>query len=526
MIWIAKGGLTQEQIAGVEHCSKRDVSKCAKVVNEHGLGVGEIERMSDEAIEALFPKEKGRGPDPDRLQPDMGAYVERKRRNRKLPVVLFWTEHVELAAEKKMVPYAYSTFCQMFADEADRTDATRHFNHVPGAKAFIDWCGDVAHLTDKLTGSKTKVYVFVLELPFSNKFWAEGFCDMKQQSWQAGHMHAFESFGGVPGLLVPDNAPTATNHSAPRNVTLLNEEYERFADHYGTAVLPARVRKPRDKSTSESTVNLVETWIIAPSEEMTFYTIEDFNDYCAERVAMLNARPFSAKDGSRDSVFEEFERDELMPLPPERYEMCDWYRAKVACDYHIQVDYMRYSVPFKLLGETLDAKASPTKVTIYHDGEVVATHTRLHGRRKQFSTVLEHMPEKHQALSDPWSEDRFKSWAGRIGPETARAIARLMSRHQIVQQSFVACRNILGLAKTYTPEQLERACASYNEVDLYPTYTGLKNLILSQRNQDALDSVGRSAGGSDSKPTAGAGTATRGADAYRRAPKGGADDAD
>ncbi len=494
MIRLARGGLTQDEVARVEHAGKRTVGECARVARERALTADELGSTGDEAVDALFPKAQGRRPSLDRLQPDMAALVERKKRNRKLPLLIMWTEHVQEASERGMVPYAYSTFCQMFAEEADRMGATRHFNHVPGAKAYIDWCGDVAHLTDRLTGAKTKVYVFVLELPFSNEFWAEGFCDMRQASWQAGHSHAFERFGGVPGLLVPDNAPTATNHSHTGRATVLNEEYERFAHHYGTAVLPARVRKPRDKSTSESTVNLVETWIIAPSEEMTFYTLEDFNEYCAERVGWLNARPFSAKDGSRDEVFLEFERDCLLPLPPERYEMCDWLGPKVAADYHVQVDKMRYSVPHKLIGETLDAKASPTKVTIYHDGEVVATHTRLRGRRNQHGTLEEHMPEAHRALSDPWSRERFERWAGRIGPETGRAIGRLMGRHKIVQQSFLACRNILGLAEAYTPELPGRACASCNEVGAYPTYTGVKNRILSLRGGDAEDSVGTRSG--------------------------------
>ena len=520
LLRLAKGGASQSQVAAVAHASKRDVGECARVLRERGLTYDQVSAMTAAQVdEELFPKAP-RVADDSRLRPDVASYVERKKRNRKLPLLELWGEYVREATEAGRDHYAYSTFCEMVREEAERSGARRHFVHVPGAKAYIDWAGDVAHLTDRLTGRRTKVYVFVLELPFSNKFWAEGFCDMRQDSWQLGHMHAFEHLGGVPELLIPDNAPTASNHSAPVGVTLLNEEYERFADHYGTAVLPARVRKPRDKSTSESTVNLVETWIVAPSEEMTFHTLEDFNEFCAGRVAWLNARPFAAKEGSRDSVYEQEEREHMMPLPPEPYERGTWSKPKVAPDYHVQVDYMRYSTPWRLIGRTLDAKSTSQKVYLYDGGELVATHPRLRGGKGQHGTDESHMPPAHLALDDPWSSDRFLEWARRIGPECASAIGRLMSRHKIVQQSFVACRNILGLAKPYTPDLLERACAQANQSGAYPTYTGLKNRIKAMRAEEKASSASTSArpAGATEAPVDRARSAgrTSGAEAYRR----------
>lgn len=163
--------------------------------------------------------------------------------------------------------------------------------------------------------------MLVVVLPFSGLFWARGFTDMSQQSWLESHMAAFEMFGGVSRMLVPDNCATATDRGSVYE-TLINKDYERFAEHYGTAIVPARVRKPRDKSTTERTVNLVEEWIVAPSSEMRFYTLEEFNEFCAKRVARLNSRPLAAKDGSREELFEAEEAEQ--PLPLERYEMCKW----------------------------------------------------------------------------------------------------------------------------------------------------------------------------------------------------------
>ena len=517
LMMLAKGGVSQSDIAKALHVSKRDVSAGAKAIREYGLTFDAISSMDADVVDDLFFPKEAREPNDEYLQPDMEPLVERKKRNRKLPVKLFWIEYCEQAADKEKLAYAYQTFCEMFAEAAEKMDATRHFAHEPGAKCYIDWAGDTAFLTDRLLGTKTKVYVLVVTLPFSDKFWAEGFCDMKQKSWQEGQMGAFEEFGGVPRMWVPDNAATATDRTAAQ-VTLVNKEYERFAEHYGAAIVPARVRKPRDKSVAESTVNLVEQWVIGPANEMTFYTLEEFNEFCAGKVAWLNARPFSAKDGSRDSVFEEEERMHLMPLPPERYEMCEWRSPKVAPDYHVVVDYMRYSVPHRLVGEQTDVKLTSSTVTVLHGGDVVAAHPRLRGRKGQYSTNPDHMPENHSALENPWSPDRFSSWARRIGPETEAAIARVMESRPIVEQSFVACRNILGLSKAYTPALLERACAKMNAASALPSYTGLKNAILAMKSADAETAGAHAPSPADGALVDRAKTAgrLRGADAYKR----------
>ena len=519
LMMLAKGGASQSDIAAALHVSKRDVSAAAKAIKEFDLTFDAVSSMDADVIDDLFFPKEGREPNGAYLQPDMEPLVERKKKNRKLPVKLFWIEYCERAAAEGKLAYAYQTFCEMFADAAERMDATRHFVHEAGAKCYIDWAGDTAFLTDKLLGTRTKVYVLVVTLPFSDKFWAEGFCDMRQKSWQEGQMHAFEEFGGVPRMWVPDNAATATDRTAPQ-VTLVNKEYGRFADHYGAAIVPARVRKPRDKSVAESCVDLVERWIIGPSNEMTFYSIGEFNEFCAGRVAWLNSRPFSAKDGSRDSVFEEEERMHLMPLPAERYEMCEWRSPKVAPDYHVVVDYMRYSVPYRLVKEQTDVKLTSSSVTVMHGGEVVAVHPRLYGRKGQYSTIEEHMPENHAALDNPWSPDRFTSWAKRIGPETGEAIGRVMESRAIVEQSFVSCRNILGLSKTYTAELLERACAKMNATGALPSYTGLKNAILAMK---AADAEARANGKPPRRDGAGglvdrakSAGRLRGADAYKR----------
>lgn len=385
-------------------------------------------------------------------------------------------------------------------------------------EAYVDWAGDTASLTDRLTGARTKVYVLVVALPYSGRFWAQGFTDMKQRSRQEGQARALEDFGGAPRMLVPDNAATATDRSSVY-VTLVNAEYRRFAEHYGAAVVPARVRRPRDKAVAESTVDLVEKWMVAPASEMTFYTLGEFNGFCPGRVRWLNARPFSAREGSRDSVHEAEERPCMHPLPAERYEMCEWRSCKVAPDYHVTVDYMRYSVPFRLIGEQVDVRLSDSRVTVMSGSGAVAEHARLRGRKGQYSTLVEHMPPAHAAMGSPWSPERFSPWAHRIGAETGAAIDRLLASRPVVEQAFVPARNILGLSKSYSPQLLERACARSNALGAVPSYTALKNAILALRAADAdaraaVPQPAADAGGFvDRAKSSGR---LRGADAYRR----------
>ena len=375
LLMLAKGGVSQSEVAAALHASKRDVSACARVLRERSLTFDDVSAMGVADVEGMLAPAAGTPAESAYLQPDMGALVERKRRNRKLTVKMFWMEHCDEAAAAGRSAYAYQTFCEMFSKAAEKAGATRRLAHEPGAKAYVDWAGDTAAITDRVTGAKTRVYVIVVALPYSGRFWAQGFTDMRQRSWQEGQARALEDFGGVPRMLVPDNAATATDRSSVY-VTLANAEYQRFAEHYGAAVVPARARRPRDKAVAESTVDLVERWVVAPANETTFYTLGEFNGFCLERTRWLNARPFSAREGSRDSVYEAEERPHMQPLPAERYEMCEWRSCKVAPDYHVMVDYMRYSVPFRLIGEQVDVRLSDSRVTVMSGGAPVAEHAR------------------------------------------------------------------------------------------------------------------------------------------------------
>lgn len=431
-----------------------------------------------------------------------------------------WYEHQAAAEAAGLQAYSYQAFCEMFAAEAERRGATRRFAHEPGQKAYVDWVGDRAWVTDRVTGARSSVHILVICLPYSAYMFVRGYADERMASWLDGHARAFREFGGVPHMLVPDNCATATDRTGDRRVTKVNDTYSRFAGHHGTAVVPARVRKPRDKSLAEGTVAIVERWVVAPALERTFYTLGEFNDFCDDRVAWLNAREMADVGRSREDMLEE-ERAALLPLPDEPFELCELRRAKVAPDYHVRVDYMHYSVPHAMVGATVDVALTDTEVHIMRDGELVARHPRLRGRRNQYSTVPEHMPPNHRDAASPWSSERFESWADRVGPATGRCVRAIMGSRAVVEQSFVACRNVLGLSKAYGPTALEAACAAFVRLNPggAPSYTALRNMIRAARSSAPKAPAGTAAGAGASAPEDRAAHRVgrvNGAEAYRR----------
>lgn len=486
LLMLLKGGMSQSDIAAIVHCSKRDVAAASKLIKTKGLTAAAVLAMAEsEAEELLAPKHKPREKNPDYLQPDVGSLVERKPKRRKLPIKLVWLEYCEQASRESKLAYSYQTFCEQFSAAQAKSDATTHFVHNAAEKAFIDWAGDVCWVTDRITGKRTKAYLLVICLPCSGLIFAETFWSMAQDSWLKGHMDALEYFGGVPQMLVPDNCGTATDRT-PAYVTLVNAAYLAFAEHYGTAVVPARVRKPRDKSLAEGVVGLTEQWIVAPANEESFHTLDELNDFVLDRVEWLNDRPFSDKDGSRRERYEQDEREHMLALPDCRFETYEPHRAKVAPDCHVRLDYMHYSVPFTLIGKTCDIRAYASRIVVACDGEVVAEHPRLRGRKGQYSTFEGHMPPNHRIGNSPWSRERFESWGDRVGPSTGEAIRRMMDSRPVVQQSFVACRNVLGLSKSYAPDLLERACESIVAAECaVPSYAAVKNRIQAIKAVDA-----------------------------------------
>ena len=330
-----------------------------------------------------------------------------------------------------------------------------HISHKPGEIMEVDWAGQTACIRNTDTGEPIKAYIFVAVLPYSGYTYVEAFLSQDQHSWIQGHVNAYGYFGGVTRILVPDNLKTGiTKHT--HHETVVNKTYQEMAEHYRTAVLPARVRAPKDKATVEGNVGVISTWITAALRNQQFLSLWELNTAIRSKLAEFNTKPFQKKEGSRAIVFEE-ERLFLLPLPEHPYELAVWKIATVQFNYHITVEGGNYSVPYEYIKQKVNVRLTKRLVEVFFSGNRIASHPRLYGRPGQYSTHEEHMPKEHREYA-AWNGERFLNWAGKIGEHAKTVVQLFLSRNQIEQQGYKACIALLKLSDTYSAPRLEQAC--------------------------------------------------------------------
>jgi transposase len=247
-----------------------------------------------------------------------------------------------------------------------------------------------------------------------------------------------------------------------------------LAVHYGVAVMPARVRKPRDKAKVEAGVQLVQRWILARLRHRTFFSLGELNQAIRELLGGLNERPFRKREGSRRSLFESLEQPALRPLPGERFTYAEWKKARVHIDYHVEVEGHYYSVPYQLVSQQLDVRVSAQTVECFAKSKRVASHLRslLRGAH---TTQAGHMPVPHREYAE-WTPERLVRWAQESGPSVGALIERVMSTRAHPQQGFRSCLGIMGLGKSYGAERLEAACQRALQVDA-ASYRSVRSIL-------------------------------------------------
>lgn len=350
--------------------------------------------------------------------------------------------------------YGYSRFCALYAAWRRTISATMRQTHVAGEKLFVDFAGDTVAVFDAPSGEVRQAHIFVAVLGASNYTFAEARWSEGLVDWIGAHVDAFGFFGGVPGLVVCDNLKAGVT-AACRYEPGINRSYQDLATHYGTTILPTRVRKPRDKAKVEVAVLIVERWILARLRHRRFFSLAELNAAIAELLAALNARPMRKIGASRRQLFETIDAPALGALPADRYEYAEWKKARVAPDYHIEVAGHFYSVPSALIRQTVEARTTETAVEVFHNGKRVATHLRSRVKNRH-TTVPEHMPSAHRRYAE-WTPARITREAERIGPATAQLIEAIMRAKPHPEQGFRAALGILRLARSYGTTRLEAA---------------------------------------------------------------------
>ncbi len=423
---------------------------------------------------------------------------------------LLWTEYLEDCRLNGDNPLMYSQFCYYIQQDEQKRRATMHIDRKPGEQIEADWAGDPAYITDPDTGEIISAYIFVGVLTYSQYPYVEAFLDEKQASWISAHVHMYEYFGGVSRILVPDNCKTAVIHNNKWNDQQINAVYHEMAEHYNTAIIPARVRSPKDKPNAEGSVGIISTWITAALRNEQFFSLAELNKAIRRKLDDFVHRPFQKKEGSRYEIFRDEELPLLAPLPATPYELAEWKQATVQYNYHISIDGMLYSVPYEYIKRKVDVRVTATAIEIFYNQTRISSHRKLYGRKGQYSTITEHMPEEHPQNLE-WNGDRFRRWAGQIGPCTSEVINAILTSQRVEQQSYRACMGLLKMSEKYAPEQLEAACKKALNYTASPSYKSIKNILVAGLENPKLTD-NQDSNPSSTNPHA----ITRGSDYYRR----------
>ncbi|MDI1437691.1 IS21 family transposase [Polyangium sorediatum] len=442
-------GRSNRQVSASLQVSSGAVSGAVTRARTLGLDWEKIAALGDDALEERLygprnVKRAGRPlPDPAYL------HVELRR-----PGVTLQLLHLEYL-EQHPNGYRYTAFCRHYNEWLDQQRPTMRQVHQGGDKLFVDYSGNKPRIVDPTTGEVTEVELFVAVLGASNFTFAEATRTQTVRDWIGSHVRALEAFGGVSKAIVPDQLKSGVTRSC-RYEPGIQRTYEEMACHYGTTILPARPKSPRDKAKVEAGVLVAQRWILAKIRNQTFFSLAALNERIAGLVHELNERRMRVYGASRRELFERLDKPALGPLPAARFETCEWKTARVNIDYHVEYDHHFYSVPSTLLRQEVDIRATATTVEIFLRGERVASHPRSIVRGHH-TTLAAHMPKVHQAHAE-WSPTRILNWAATVGPATAKLAEAILASRPHPEQGYRSCLGLLRLSKAYGTERVEAAC--------------------------------------------------------------------
>lgn len=407
--------------------------------------------------------------DDDRPLPDWED-VARELSKKHVTLALLWEEYHKNHSEDN--PYQYTWFCSQFRKWRKRSTVSMRQHHKAGEKMFVDWAGTKVPIVNSKTGEINEASIFVATLGLSGYTYVEAFGNEKSPAWIAGHTSSCEYFGGVTEIVVPDNPKTGVT-KADYCEPDINPTYHAWGEHNNTAIIPARPRKPKDKALVELSVKLSGMWILARLRNVTFFSLRELNAAIWELLEELNERPFQKRPSTRKQLFEEQEKSALKPLPAERFEIFECKKARVAPNYHIQVEGHHYSVPFTLVKELVDVCIRPRLVQVFHRNRMVASHRRSAGYG--YTTVAEHMPAHHRHQVE-WTPERFQSWASRCGPGVRDFVTEMMERRRHPEQAFRSCFGLMKLVDQFNSERLNAACLRAISIGIFQ-YKSVRSIL-------------------------------------------------
>ena len=462
---LKNAGLSLRDIAESCNCGKTTVSEVLEKAKKANI-FWPLDINDKQLMSLLYPPAQRENTIPE---PDM-EYIFYELKKKGLTLMLLWEEYKEACPNGIM----YTQFCKRYRDFKKACRLTMHIEHKAGEEAQVDWAGQKVPYIDVVTGEVLNAYVFVAVLPASAYPFVYAYDNRKLSNWIDAHIRAFEYFGGVPKVIIPDNTKTAV---ITPDVTepVLNRSYSDMANHYGTAIVPARKRKARDKAADENMVGNVSRRILAPIRNIKFFSVYEINQAIGQELSKFIRRPFQKMEGNRLTAFEKIDKKALMALPDERYEYCDWKQARIAYNYHVEYENFYYSTPFDYAGQPCSLRATKDTLEVFVDGDRVAAHKRNYNKERRYITLPEHMAEEHKAVSG-WSKERFISWSNKIGPSTAEFVKKVLESRDYPVQAYRACMAIMSHAKDSPVNVMENASRAALDLEIY-SYKYFKMII-------------------------------------------------
>lgn len=461
--------LSIRQIAASLQLSTGVVSKYVSRAQAAGLGWPLPEDVSEAELARRLQPARSASVGQASAEPDFTA-IREELGNKGMTLQLLWEEYAEAHPDDH---YSYSRYTVLYRQWRARQQLSMRQVHRAGEKLFIDYCGPTMAVVNPSTGEVRTAQVFVAVLGASSYTYAEATWSQSLPDWIGSHVRAFEFYGGVPQLVVPDNLKSAVT-KACRYDPDLNPAYQQMAEHYGVAVMPARPYKPKDKSKAEVGVQVVERWIMMRLRKQTFFTLAALNQAIRFLLEELNQRPFKKRPGSRLSQFKQVDQPALKPLPDSAYQYRDIKKARVHLDYHVEYDQHFYSVPYQLVKQAVMVHAGQTSVAIMHQGKQVALHPRSFNKGGH-STDPNHMAKAH-LKHQQWSPQRFLKWAAEIGPHTVTVVEHQLVSRPHPEHGYRACLGLLNLTKKYGQQRLEAACQRAHRINAM-TYKSINSIL-------------------------------------------------
>ncbi|MGN7712643.1 IS21 family transposase [Agrobacterium radiobacter] len=457
MLRLAGSGTSSREIAVVLGIARSTVQDNLRRAAEIGLTWPLPGDLTDDALEnKLFVRNGVKQGTRRRTEPIWAELVvELKKPGVTLQIL--WEEYRAANPDG----YGYSRFCELFRGFEQRLSPTMRQEYTAGDKVFVDYSGKRIPIVDRTSGEIREAEIFVAVLGASSFTYAEATWTQTLPDWIGSHVRLFRFIGGVPRLIVPDDLKSGVNRASFYDPEI-NRSYGMMASHYGIGVLPARPKRPKDKSKVENGVRFAQSCILGRLRKQTFFSLAEANAAIAQALNRINDHVMRRLGVTRRLLFENVERAALASLPGDDYEFAEWRLVRVSTDYHVEYKTFLYSVPHALIRQQVDLRATARSVEVFHRGKRVAAHQRRYGGARH-GTDPEHMPSSHRRYAE-WTPDRFRRWGASIGPNTEGLVIAVLASRPHPEQDFRTCLGILRLFRDIARDRAEAVSARAVEI--------------------------------------------------------------